>query len=145
MSSSAFTPTNSSLPVSARNILGDTSSVPAGYIGENQTVQNTTGTALTTGGAILASITLSAGVWFLTASVTASGATDADVIGAYWQGMAANLADIHRTAASQQYAALVARPRVVTISSSTTYNLVGQNLTASRGNGFCTIVAVRVA
>lgn len=134
-------------PVSARNIIGDTSgtAVPAGYVGENSTTQNTAGTALAPGGATLASVTLTAGVWLLTGTVTIT-ATSGDTVACYWNGFASTYADISRTGvASNGFAAISVRPRIVTTATTVTASLVGQNSTATRGTGYCTVAAIRIA
>ena len=134
-------------PVSARNVIGDTSgtAVPAGYVGENITVQNSAGTGLAPGGSVLASITLSPGVWLMFGTVTIT-ATSGDTVATYWNGFAGTYADISRTGvASNGFAAISVRPRTVTITGTATYQLIGQNSTATRGNGYCTVVAIRIA
>ena len=136
------------LPVSARAVVGDTTgtAVPAGFIGENQIVQNTAGTTLSTAGATIQSITLSAGTWILDATVSVTGATSGDGLAAYWGGLSALQPDIARAqVGSLGYFSMAVRPRIVQPTSSTSYSVVAENGAANRGTGYATIRAVRIA
>lgn len=128
-------------------IVGKTDGVAvgSGLVGETQTTQNTAGVSLTTGGVTAHSVTVTAGVWLLLATVMITGATGGDNIGAYWSGLAANNADVNRQSAGSTSGScsISVRPRVVT--SAGTYNLGAENSTASRGAVYTTIVAIRIA
>lgn len=135
-------------PVGARNVVGDVTgtAISAGYLGENQIVQNTAGTTLSTGGATIQSITLAAGIWLLDATVSVTGATSGDGLAGYWSGLGALQPDIARAqVGSLGYFSLPIRPRIVQPTTSTSYSVVAENSVANRGTGYATIRAVRIA
>jgi hypothetical protein len=137
-------------PVSARNIVGDTSgtAVPSGYVGEYYNLVMASNATITTSDTPLISQSISAGIWMLTGGMTADGSNNIVYCGLY-QGIIGSGGVIVGTVngATANVRANVTCQAIVRLTTTTTMILYGATATgtATASGNRCFLNIVRIA